>query len=154
MCEPMTIIAATSAVVGAVGARQNAEGQAKNMARQRAVQARQQHSAASDQAGQRVKQARAEQARLRVAAGEAGIAGQSFEAQLMDSSFQLDQDLARINSNAAMANEAGNEQLATAFSNVNNPSLLESGLQIAGVTYGAHRASKAIDAQIETSDGE
>lgn len=143
MCEPTTILMGASAAIGAFGAHKNAKAQSTNMAKQQSVQADQQHAAASAKAGERAKQSRAERARLRVAAGESGVTGQSFEAQLMDSVFQEGQDQAMIERNLDNAIEAGNAQTATAFSNVNNPSLLESGLQIASATAQGHAMHKA-----------
>lgn len=143
MCEPTTIIMGVSAVYGAVAARKNAKTQSANMAKQAAAQAEQQHAANSSKAGERVKMARAERARLRVAAGESGVSGQSFEAQMMDAAFQADSDLAQIEQNNANAGDATNAQTATAFSNVHNPSLVESGLNIAGAVSAGHSASQA-----------
>jgi len=143
MCEPTTIIMGVSAVVGAVAANKNAKDQSKNMAAQAAAKGKQQTAAAGAKSGERTKQARAERSRLRVAAGESGVAGQSFEAQLMDSAFQEDSDLAMIENNLGNAGDANNAQTATAFSNVNNPSLLESGLQIAGAVNTGHNAHTA-----------
>lgn len=137
-------VAALGAGVSALGARQNAKTQGKNMSEAQRVKNKQITDANSAKAGERTKQAWAEKARLRVAAGESGVTGQSFEAQLADVNFQLGQDIAMIEHNTATAGEASNVQTATAFSNVKNPSLLESGLQIAGAAkFGASVTEKA-----------
>lgn len=144
MCEPATIIMGVTAVISAYSANKNAKDQAENMGNAQDAQADQKHAADSVAAGERVKQGNAERSRLRVAAGESNVAGQSFEAEMMDSAMQQDQDIGVIELNTANASAAQAAQLSTAFSNVNNPSLVESGLQIGGAVYSAQQQSKAV----------
>lgn len=136
MCElvtiAMTAISVLSAGASAVGQRANTKAQFGANAAQREAQNEEINAKASVQAGERVKQARAEHARLRVAGGEAGVSGQSFEAQLMDSVLQADMDIGIIGKDASFADRASEARFLSANAQVYNPSGLETGLQIAG----------------------
>ena len=145
MCDPVTatVLAVTSSALGANSQRSTARRQLRSNATQREQQQEQLQAQASVKAGERVKQARAEQARLRVAGGEAGISGLSFEAQLMDSTFQTDQDLALIEQNLAFADQASDTRFQSANNSVNNPSGLSTGLAIAGSGISAYTSATA-----------
>lgn len=136
MCEPVSLTMAALSVAktgfGIAGNRAQAEAQFASNKNQREAQNDQITDQASVKAGERVKQQRAEEARLRVAGGEAGIAGNSFEALLMDSVLQADMDLGIIGKDAANADAASEARFLSANASVKNPSLLENGLQIAG----------------------
>ena len=121
MCEPTTILAITSAVVGAVGTRRQAKGQMEALGEQREAQAEEIAGKAGKSMGERVKQGRAERSRLRVAAGEAGVTGQSFEAQMMDSSFQEDSDLASIDQNTGYEQRGSEARFQSGLAQVDNP---------------------------------
>ena len=145
MCDPVTatVLAIGSAALGANSQRSTARRQLRSNATQREQQQKQLQAQASVKAGERVTQAQAEQARLRVAGGEAGISGLSFEAQLMDSVFQTDQDLALIGKNLAFADQASETRFQSANNSVNNPSALQTGLAIAGAGVGAYNSATA-----------
>ena len=132
MCEPttMAVISVASAGMGIVGQRAAAKAQFAANKVQAEAQRRQIQDKATVTAGERVKQARAEQARLRVAAGEAGVAGQSFEAQLMDSAFQADQDIGFLGKDMRNQLDASQSRFLSANASVKNPSLLENGLSL------------------------
>lgn len=136
MCEPVSLtmmaLSVAQAGAGIAGQRSAAKTQFRSNATQREVQNDQINDQASVKAGERVKQARAEQARLRVAGGEAGVTGNSFEAGLMDSVMQADMDLGIIGKDAANMDTASEARFLSANASVRNPSLAENGLQIAG----------------------
>lgn len=136
MCEPVSItmaaISIASTVMGQVGTRKAAKAQFASNAAQREAQNDQITDQASVKAGERVKQQRAEEARLRVAGGEAGVAGNSFEALLMDSVLQADMDIGIIGKDAANMDAASEARFLSANASVKNPGALENGLAIAG----------------------
>lgn len=148
MCEPVTLtmmaLSVASAGAGIAGTRSAAKKQFASNARQREAQNDQITDQASVKAGERVKQARAEQARLRVAGGEAGVSGNSFEALLMDSVLQADMDLGIIGKDAANADAASEARFLGANASVRNPSLLENGLQIAGAAASGYSLGKSL----------
>lgn len=126
MCEPVTLATLAVAATGAqiYGGREAAKGQFSANARQRAAQNEEIRAASNAKAGERVKQMRAEQARLRVAAGEAGVSGNSFFAQLQDAAFQSDMDIATIGKDAYFQDRASETRFLSANAQVNNPGLL------------------------------
>jgi hypothetical protein len=136
VCEPVTILTIASAAVGAVGAKQQADAQQDSIEQQQNAQAEEANASAQQAMGKRVAQARRERARLKVAAGEANIGGASFEAQLMNSLFQEDFDLADINKQAQFTERAINTSADMAHSRVADPNLALAGLQIAGAVQG------------------
>lgn len=152
MCEPVTMaiaattatqaimggLAATSAAVGAYGARAAGQAQADAIGEQRQLQSDQIQDAAEVKIGERVKNARAERSRLRVSAGEAGVSGNSFASQLMDSAFQENEDITNISINTSNAQNASQATANAALTKTEQPSALATGLQIvsSGVTAG------------------
>lgn len=151
MCDPVTMAVTSIAMKGVqiAGQRSAAKKQFASNARNREIQNDQITDAASVKAGERVKQARAEQARLRVAGGEAGVTGNSFEALLMDSVLQADMDIGTIGKDAANQDAASEARFLSANASVKNPSLLENGLQIAAA--GAQGFSMGQSLTIPTS---
>lgn len=148
MCEPVSLTMAALSVAqagfGIAGQRSAAKAQFASNAAQREAQNDQITDQASVRAGERVKQQRAEEARLRVAGGEAGIAGNSFEAMLMDSVFQADMDLGIIGKDAANADAASEARFLSANASVKNPSLLENGLTIASAAASGYSFGQSL----------
>ena len=133
MCSPPAIVMALSMASTATGLfaqRQAANAQLEALETQRQAQAEELSAQAEQRMGERVKKARRERARLRVAAGEAGIAGASFEAVLADSFAQQNQDLATIAKNVAFADRASQARFRSAVAQVDRPTLVSSALQI------------------------
>jgi len=133
----MAGISAAAGVAGKIGAAKAGQAQADALGAQRQKQSDQIATAAGAKAGERTKAAQAERARLRVAAGEAGVAGQSFEAQLMDSAFQESHDVATISKDTELQQEASQARTDTALVSTMQPSPIASGLQILGGAVGA-----------------
>ena len=133
MCDTTAIMLglslATSAM-GAVGQRQQTKAKFKASETQRRAQSEEIAASGGRKAGERAKQGRAERSRLRVAAGEAGVSGQSFEAQLMDSSFQEDTDIAAIGEDTGFAQRGSESRFQSALASVSNPNALTTALQI------------------------
>ncbi|MEM7200259.1 MAG: hypothetical protein AAF628_08350 [Planctomycetota bacterium] len=136
MCEPATlatIAIATSAVSAGAGVvasnRQTelAQRQAENRAEETAA-------ARDEEIGQRVREARRLRSTLQVSAGEAGVAGNSFEAQLRNIAGQTNQDVAVIQKQAGFTERGLN---SIRDSQVGNFGALNAGLQIAGSTADA-----------------
>jgi hypothetical protein len=146
MCDPITatVLTIASTAVGANSQRSAARKQFRSNATQREQQSEELQAQASVKAGERIKEARAEQARLRVAGGEAGVTGLSFEAQLLDSAFQADQDIALIDQNLAFADRASETRFQSANNSVNNPSGFQTGLAIAGAGVNAYTTASRL----------
>lgn len=106
---------------------------------------------ANNQESERSIQAKIEQAKIRTIAGEAGVAGNSVDAQLKDSTFQESRDIASIETNKANALKQNRNELNGSYSRAKGqaneaeskrPSLLGAGLQIgtAANTYNERTA--------------
>lgn len=152
MCNPLLIAAAgvaiTAVSAGVTYKQQSdaAEAQTEAIKNDYAHQQSQleeqqfQTNAQSQQAmSERAQQARAERARLRVAAGESGLAGNVYDSLLRDSYFQEGTDIATLENNrvsrmqqSGMEGQALRSQAQGNLNQVRRPSLLASGLQIAG----------------------
>ncbi len=129
MCEPVSLTVAALSVLSAGanihGTREAAKTQFAANAAQREAQQEEILASASVQAGERVKQARAERARIRVSAGEANVAGNSFMAMLSDSVLQEDMDIGTIGLDARFQDRASEARFMSANAAVNNPSLFQ-----------------------------
>ena len=117
----MAVISMASTAASLAGQQMSANAQAESMEENAQLRANQEADAAGQRIGGRAKQARRERARARVAAGEAGVAGQSFEAMLQNSLAQQNQDAAVIAKNSKMAGRAAQStaRAKTAGSGVN-----------------------------------
>lgn len=155
MCD--AIVLATTALsvaqsgAGIVGQRAAAKSQFRANARQREAQNEEIRAQASVRSGERVKQARAERARLRVAGGEANIGGNSFQALLQDSIFQEDQDIATIGLDARFQDRASEARFLSANAAVRNPSLLENGLTLANAGARGFNLGQSITSRVPSS---
>ena len=130
MCEPASISLAIAGAVSAIGstvaAKKQGKASRKALTTQRKAEAEQQSDQAEQQLGQRIRAARRERARARVAAGEGGVEGsQSFGLQLKDSLFQQDLDTAAIQKNLSISGRAGQARFASSFSSTPNPNALD-----------------------------
>ncbi len=140
MCDPisMSIAMGATKALQVYGQRQATKAQFGALANQRDAQNEEIAGSAGRKMGERVKQGRAERSRLRVAAGEAGVTGQSFEAQMMDAAFQEDFDLAAIGEDTGYQQRASEARFKSGLASVRNPGMLESGLQIATASAGGY----------------
>jgi hypothetical protein len=133
MCEPTTlaIMAMASTAASTAGQMSQARATQKALGQQREAQAEEINAQVSQKAGDRVEAARAERARLRVAAGEAGVSGNSFEAQIMDTVMQQEEDIGRVMMGGEFQQRASEVNYKSAMAQNRGPSPLAAGLNIA-----------------------
>ena len=136
MCDPVTAtvtaLSIGSAAVGQIGAREAADAARDQALVQRRQQAEEINAQAEAQLGSRVAEGRRARARMLVAGGEAGIGGQSFEMQIANSLGIQNQDAALIAQNSRFQDRASQSNYASIVAQNSGPTLLESGLAIAG----------------------
>ena len=149
MCDPVTMAAVmgTTKALQIYGQRQATKAQFGALANQRRAQNEEIAGKAGREQGERIKQGRAERSRLRVAGGEAGIAGNSFAASLMDVAFQQNEDVSAIGQDARFAQRASEAQFKSGLASVKNPGFLENTLSIAAASAGGY----ATGLQIKTA---
>jgi hypothetical protein len=150
MCVPVAVVAALSIAQAAYqgySQMQQASQQRKALGTARAAQAEEIAAQASTRAGARVQQARAERAKLTVAAGEAGISGTSVHDLLTTSGLQQAQDVALIQKNAAFQDRASQADYEYGLSRSAGPSALELGLGIGGAGLSGYESGKALQAR-------
>lgn len=140
MCDPVSlsiglaVVGTAQAVGGQIAAAKTAKAQQKAINAEHARVAEENRDAASSEMFDQMRAARREQAKIRTAAGEAGLAlnSGSIEGLLFDSAMQMElqgsRTLANLESRQA-ANDAGAESL---MSQVQKPTLIGAGLQVAG----------------------
>lgn len=174
MCEPATILALTSLAVGVAGAatsfvQQGQQAKLNNRAIEAnyaqqtdvlKVQYGQTNKQAADEMSVRAKEAQIEQARLRVIGGESGLAGGSNDRVINENQFNLGTDIAAIESNRQNSlRQLENEGKAVRSGNqsqinqIKRPSLIGTGLQIAGAATDAATTYNYLDGKRKTSKG-
>jgi len=136
MCLPAAIaipvaLATATAAVSVVGQIQSANAQAKAIRAQHDAKQKEVDQAASAEINARLRQARREQGRIMVAAGESGLNTSSpvIEGLLADSAMQ-----ATLSNQQSLANRESRKRATTAEANAlmpSKPTLLGAGLQIA-----------------------
>lgn len=140
MCDPVTasVALAVTSVVGTVGqtiaANKTAKAQERAIRDQHARIAEENRDAASAEMFDQMRAARREQARVRTAAGEAGLGlnGGSIEALLFDSAMQMELQGSRTLANLESRNAANDDAAESQLSQIQRPTLLGAGLQVAG----------------------
>lgn len=147
MCEPVSIVTAAVAIVGAVYSadqqRKNARRQEKLQRRANKIQEDQIQSENDRKADLTMRQARAERARLRATSAESGLAGISIDEVLTNVDFQAGTDLAYIEQNRS--NSLTNSALSheSAMNSIQQPDWIATGLQIAGAATGGYSDAQA-----------
>jgi len=134
----MAIVTGGAKAIQAWGQRQTTKAKFGALAEQREAQNEEIAAKASQSMGERVKQGRAERARLRVAAGEGGVSGQSVNAVMMDAAFQEESDVDRIGTGAKFEQRASEARFKSGLASVKNPGMLETGLGIAVAAAGGY----------------
>lgn len=133
MCEPVSLGLTIAQAAGSLYSQYtNARAQGEALARQRRFQAEELTAQAQQRMGERVRAARAARARMRVAAGEANVSGNSFEAMLSNSLLQQDLDLADINKQNTFNQRASQSRFESGLATIRQPDVIGTGLQIAG----------------------
>ena len=149
MCEPTTAtlmyIAIASSVASAGAQVMQANAQEDALESSAKAQAEETGAKIQQETGERVAQARRERSRLRVAAGEAGIAANSnsFEAQIADSFAKQNRDLAIIQSNKNFAQRGIQTRAGSEAANIRSG--LQIGTELAGNVVGAVGNKRAAD---------
>lgn len=141
MCPPPAIAAALAVVstIGAVGQAvaqsKSAKAQTRAINAQQALVAEENRDAASAELFDQARAARREQGKIRTAAGEAGLGlnGGSIEGLLFDSAMQMELQGSRTLANLESRQAANNAEAESMLSQVQSPTLLGAGLQVAGV---------------------
>jgi hypothetical protein len=155
MCEPTLMISTALSIASAAAAHQGQKQQAKAQTQaitsgynmdvaQLQEQRRQQNVQSRTDMSERAKQAMTERARLRAASAEGGLMGNSIDQIFGTQATQTNQDLAMMTENARnvgrQSTMVGTGMASRAQGNLNqvqHPSLLNTGLQIAGIGVGA-----------------
>lgn len=157
MCEPTTLLAIGSAVVGHMAQKRQAktEDQATKIAyandqMQSAEKYRQENDQLNQEQTQRSREALVERGRLNAAYGEAGVTGGSLDRIMDANEFDLGQDIATLNANRGnltaqtkMQNEGSRSNAQSRFNSTQRPSFIGTGLQIAGSLAGDAKVKKA-----------
>lgn len=144
MCDPVTIgitaLAVATSTAEVVSQAKAAKAQTKAILNQREVMLEENRRAASAELFDRSREARREAARIRTAAGEAGLSltSGSVEAMLMDSAMQQELAGDRTLANYESRNRATNAEAKSMLSHVQKPTALGAGLTIAGAAAGAY----------------
>lgn len=144
MCEPLTI-AAVGLSVAAAGASvatqiSAAKKQTKAIIAAEKVREDEINKSAQADMNDRLREMRREQARVRVAAGEAGLSTESasVEALLLDSAMQAELANDRTLANRESRQKANDAEATSMLSQIQKPTLLGAGLQIANAGVSAY----------------
>lgn len=148
MCEPVTIMAAVSAVTAGVsmyGQRQSAKAQVAATNQQNKIQAEEISRKAGQEMTELARDARRERGTARVLAGEAGInlGSGSFLAQMQSSAMSQYSDMGLVIQNEKAQQAARSAQTSSIFSNINMPSWGEIALGTGAAGYQGYVAGKA-----------
>lgn len=140
MCEPTTLMALSiaSTVAGAAATNASARNQAAAINEQARIQQSQINAQASQEQFERAREGNRERGAIRVAAGEAGVAGGSVRNQLMDSLFQEGMDSSVVESNRENSIAASQAENRSRVASLKTASALETGLEI-GAIYTDYR---------------
>lgn len=147
MCDPITMTVLAVAGTAATLVTQSVAADAQNKAIGQQLQTSYNESAAATVAEENdhMRAARKEQARIKVAAGESGLQlGGSIEQLLLDSQMQTGQANARSLSNLETANNAARAQATSMYSQVEKPSLLGAGLQLASAGVSGYSQEQSL----------
>jgi hypothetical protein len=137
VCEPISAstaayLAIASAVATTAATAVAAKQQAVALGRQGQQRADQISAAGSAALGIRARQARLDQARAEVSGGEAGIKGNSYEANLSNIAQQANNDKGTIESNTKNNLDSNQTDINATFSRIQQPNYAAAALSIAG----------------------
>jgi hypothetical protein len=141
----MMVLSVVTTAVQVVGEIKAAKAQNKAIQNQFEQQQEQISVAETTEINDRQRAARREQARIKVAAGEAGLnIGGSIESLLMDSLMQNTLHTERTKLNADTQREASAAEANAMFSRVQKPTVLGAGLRIATAGVQGYYAGKSL----------
>lgn len=141
MCDPVSATVAIGAVIGLVTAKKSADSQADALGVQGQQRADQINATGSAQLGIRARQARLDQARAEVSGGEAGLKGNSYEANLSNIASQANNDKGTIEANTKNNIASNQNDISAAFSRIKQPDYAGSALTIAGAGYSGYKSA-------------
>lgn len=148
MCEPVTImttLAVASTAAGIVSQVQSAKRQEAAIREQLAFTEEEINAKASGEVNDRLREARREQARIKVAAGEAGLKlGGSIDLLLQDSLMQAGLANERTLGNRERELRAARQEANSMLSRVEKPTLLGAGLQLASAGMQGYAAGTSM----------
>lgn len=154
MCEPTTIMAALAVVSTAaqvVTEIKSANHQNKAIAEQLTRSEQEITDKQTAELNDRAREARREQAKIKVAAGEAGLSlTGSVESLLTDTIMQQGLSAERTNMNAQSETEAARAEANSMWSRVQKPTLFGAGLRIASSGLNGYAAGKSMTSQAAT----
>lgn len=147
MCNPvaMMVMAITSTAAQVVGQVQSAKAQQAAIDAQLQQNLTEFSAKASAETNDRLREARREQSKIKVAAGEAGLQlGGSIDLLLKDSNLQSSMAAGRIQDN--MGREVNNAaaEANSMSSRIESPTLLSAGLQIGNSAVGGYQQGQSI----------
>lgn len=139
MCDPVTaaivvgVTSVASAGAGLVAQASAAKKQTAAIRAQNALVNEENRQAASGELFDQMRASRREQAKIRTAAGEAGLSltSGSIEGLLNDSAMQMELQGSRTLANMESREAANNAEAASMLSQIQKPTLLGAGLQLA-----------------------
>ncbi len=148
MCEPVTImttLAVASTAASIVSQVQSAKRQEAAIRDQLAVSTEEINDKSTAAVNDRQRAARREQARIKVAAGQAGLQlGGSIDMLLKDSLMQAGLDEERTNDNRASELSNVRSEANSMLSRVERPTLLGAGLQLASAGMSGYSAGTGL----------
>ncbi|MDJ1139630.1 virion core protein, T7 gp14 family [Marinicella marina] len=136
MCEPTTILLATTAIAGAVQADRNASKQRKAYRKASRQKEKEINRSQSIKAQNEATRARNARAKIKARAAGSGASGLSISSLLNNADMQIGTDLATIEGNRELQIEGNDQQLQSNLNSVQGADWLGTGLQIAGGLYG------------------
>ena len=157
MCEPVSLaiaagVVATASTAGQmIAASKSAKAQEKAILAQRENVLEENKNAASAELFDQARAARREQAKIRTAAGEAGLGlnSGSIEGLLFDSAMQMELQGSRTLSNLESRNDAVHDEVEASMSQIQKPTLLGAGLQVAGAALSGYSGVQNSKLQIK-----
>ena len=147
MCDPvsMTIAAVASTAAGIVTQVRSAKKQEAAIREQLALSQTEIDNKATAELNDRARVARREQARIRVAAGQAGLQlGGSIDSLLQDSLMQAGLAEERILDNRAAEQRNVSAEANSMLSRVERPTILGAGLQLATAGMNGYAQGKSL----------
>ena len=132
MCDPVSIGLVVTTVASTYAAKKSADAQTSALGAQAPERANQISEAGSAQLGIRARQARVDQGRAEVAGGEAGVRGNSYEANLGNISQQQKTDSGTIETNVSNQQLSNQTDTNAVFSRIKQPDYLSAALSIGG----------------------
>lgn len=141
----MTALSIASTAAGLYGQKQTAKAQSQLIAQQADAEREEVAEIAEEELGDRIRVAREQRAKARVAAGESGALGASFAASMNQSLQDQDMDVALAAKSLAFKQRGIGDREDTAMAGVRSPSALEAGLSIAGSAASGYRSGLSIE---------